>query len=157
MMNKDVATGAVLAAFGAWLVLEARTFPTLAGMTHGPGLFPSIAGSGLIICGLLILATGLVKRAAAVPVAEPSPPMSRQAWINTGAVLASVVFFALFLNKLGFHLVAFPMLLVLLILFGINWLKSILLAVGVTVLVHLIFYSFLHVPLPWGLLEPIAW
>lgn len=156
-MNKDVATGAVLAAVGLWLVLEARTFPTLAGMTHGPGLFPSIAGTGLVICGLLILATGLVRRAANAPAPVSAPPMSRRGWINSAAVVLGVMFFALFLNQFGFHLVAFPMLLALLALFGIGWLKSLLLAAGVTVLVHLIFYSFLHVPLPWGLLEPIAW
>ena len=157
MINKDIATGAILVGAGAWFAWEAQSFPTMAGMTYGPGLFPTIAGLGLVICGVLIFLTGLLR-----PAPETAPPeenASNSAWplINSLAVIGCVVFFALGLDRLGFHLVAFPLLLVLLLLFRIVWWKSLLLAVFVTVLVHLIFYSFLHVPLPWGLLEPIAW
>ncbi|WP_068112442.1 tripartite tricarboxylate transporter TctB family protein [Tropicimonas marinistellae] len=157
MINRDIVTGAVLAAAGAWLAWEARSFPTLGGMTHGPGLFPTIAGAGMVLCGLLILMTGVIAAAASATPVAPAPALGRRGWINSGAVVLGVVFFALFLNTLGFHLVAFPLMLALLLLFGISWWKSLLLSVGVTMLVHLIFYSFLHVPLPWGMLEPIAW
>ena len=44
-----------------------------------------------------------------------------------------------------------------LLLLGVRWWKAVLLAIGVVALVHVVFVSFLHVPLPWGLLEPIAW
>jgi putative tricarboxylic transport membrane protein len=30
-------------------------------------------------------------------------------------------------------------------------------AILATLLVHLVFYKFLRVPLPWGLLLPVAW
>lgn len=156
MINKDIVTGTVLIGAGGWFAWEAQSFPTMAGMTYGPGLFPTIAGLGLVLCGLLILATGIVQGA---PQDAPPEQGARSSWpmINALAVIGSVIFFALGLDRLGFHLVAFPVLLVLLILFRIVWWKALLLAVGVTALVHLIFYSFLHVPLPWGLLEPIAW
>ncbi|MDV7145108.1 tripartite tricarboxylate transporter TctB family protein [Tropicimonas sp. TH_r6] len=156
MINKDIVTGALLIGFGGWFAWEAQSFPTMGGMTYGPGLFPTIAGLGLVLCGTLILITGLVQGvpAAAAPEEEP-----RSNWplINALAVIGCVVFFAFGLDILGFHLVAFPLLLVLLLLFRIVWWKALILAGFVTMLVHLIFYSFLHVPLPWGLLEPIAW
>ncbi|PLW75319.1 tripartite tricarboxylate transporter TctB family protein [Cohaesibacter celericrescens] len=157
MINKDVLTGSILAGFGAWFSWEAKSFPTLGGMTQGPGLFPTIAGIGLVVCGLLVLTTGLIEMRRTDGPHEVSPPMSRQAWINSFAVIFGVILFAVFLDTLGFHLVALPLTLGLFILFGITWWKSLLLSVGVTVLVHLIFYSFLHVPLPWGLLEAYAW
>ncbi|NDR58215.1 tripartite tricarboxylate transporter TctB family protein [Aliiruegeria sabulilitoris] len=156
MINKDIITGAVLIGAGAWFAWEAQSFPTMGGMTYGPGLFPTIAGLGLVLCGVLILVTGLMQPAVEEAPAETGPK-SNWPLINALAIIASVVFFALGLDPLGFHVVAFPVLLVLLLLFRIIWWKALLLAVFVTFLVHFIFYSFLHVPLPWGLLEPIAW
>lgn len=156
-MNRDVVTGAVLVGAGAWIVWQAQSFPTLAGMTHGPGLFPTIAGGGLALCGALILATGLLAADRATQPALDEPAPSLRGWRNAAAVVLAVVAFALGLNPLGFHLVAIPLLLGLLRLFGASWLLSAVLALGVSALVHFIFYSVLHVPLPWGLMEPFAW
>jgi len=77
--------------------------------------------------------------------------------LNTFAVIAAVIIYAVFLETAGFHLVSFLILLFLFILLQTRWAFSLILATGVTIGVHLIFYSFLHVPLPWGLLEPFAW
>ncbi len=156
MINKDIVAGALLAGAGAWIAWEAQSFPTLGGMTYGPGLFPTVAGCGLVLCGVLIFITGVLQGRPDDVVAAEEP---RSPWplINALSVIGCVIFFALALDPLGFHIAAFPVLLFLLILFRIKWWKSLLLAVGVTALVHLIFYSFLHVPLPWGLLEPYAW
>ena len=165
MFSKDIVTGMILSASGAWVAWQAQSFPTLGGMKFGPGLFPTIAGTGLAICGLLVLFTGIVKTRRTAEAGVESgqsatdliPQLSKKAWINSIALILGVILFAAFLDTLGFHLVAFPLMVCLLLLYGVNWWKSALLAVGVTVLVHFLFYSFLHVPLPWGLLEPIAW
>nr|WP_321525174.1 tripartite tricarboxylate transporter TctB family protein [uncultured Cohaesibacter sp.] len=175
MFSKDILTGVILSVSGAWVAWQAQSFPTLGGMKFGPGLFPTIAGTGLAICGLLVLFTGIMSNVRAGetdPETEngtgsgtgkgtgsdqSEPPLSGKAWINSIALILGVTLFAAFLDTVGFHLLAFPLMFCLLMLYGVNWWKSALLAVGVTMLVHFLFYSFLHVPLPWGLLEPIAW
>lgn len=157
MLNKDIVTGAVLIAVGGWLAWEAQGFPKLAGLAEGPGLFPTIAGLGLVICGTLVLLSGVFRRTAGAAPAEAPVRLSLRAWVNSAAIVLGVALFAIFLDPVGFHLVAFALMLVGLLLFGVRWWRAILLAMAVTALVHLIFISFLHVPLPWGLLEPIAW
>ncbi|WP_119308002.1 tripartite tricarboxylate transporter TctB family protein [Cohaesibacter haloalkalitolerans] len=179
MFSKDILTGVILSVSGVWVAWQAQSFPTLGGMKFGPGLFPTIAGSGLAICGLLVLFTGImsyVRAGETYPETENGtgfgsgkgigsgqseaslkPQLSGKAWINSIALILGVILFAAFLDTVGFHLLAFPLMACLLMLYGVNWWKSVLLAVGVTMLVHFLFYSFLHVPLPWGLLEPIAW
>ncbi|WP_319497806.1 tripartite tricarboxylate transporter TctB family protein [uncultured Cohaesibacter sp.] len=161
MFSKDILTGVILSGAGVWTAWEARDFPSLAGMKFGPGLFPTIAGSGLAICGLLVLLTGILSMVRSGGSGQASfglmPRLSPKAWINSICLVLGVILFAAFLDTVGFHLLALPLMLGLLLLFGINWWKSVLLALGVTMLVHFLFYSFLHVPLPWGLLEPIAW
>ena len=161
MVSKDILSGGLLSCSGVWIAWQAQSFPTLGGMDFGPGLFPTIAGTGLAICGLIILLTGIMSMIRADESERASmslaPHLSRKAWINSIVLVIGVLLFAEFLDTVGFHLLAFPLTLCLLVLFGIKWWKAIVLALFVTMLVHFLFYSFLHVPLPWGWLEPIAW
>jgi putative tricarboxylic transport membrane protein len=45
----------------------------------------------------------------------------------------------------------------LMTVFGVPPRWTLPLAVGVTIAVHYVFYSWLRVPLPWGVLEGMAW
>lgn len=163
MDKNDFFTGLTLIAVGVWVGWEATSFPKLAGMSYGPGLFPTIAASGLAICGLMIIAMAffakvkiLTEPQEAADIEAP-PNQAAAPALNTIAVLAVVVIYALTLDYLGFYLVSFPALLFLFLLLRVKWWHALLLAAVMTFLVHVIFYSFLHVPLPWGLLEPLAW
>jgi len=151
-----------MAVFGAGLVYSSQEFPLLAGLPYGPGLFPTIAGVGLIICGTIIGITGILQLKqptvnAEQSTHETSKPLNPVALRNSFAVIIGVVFFALGFKPLGFHITAFTLEFGLLLLFGIHYFKSLLLALSLTILVHAIFYSILHVPLPWGSLTAIAW
>jgi putative tricarboxylic transport membrane protein len=160
MESKDHYCGIVLMLFGGWIAWEASSFPALAGMPYGPGLFPTIAALGMSICGVLILFTSLIKRRKSTEPLDQKPPAGGKAGrplFNSLAVILMVVLYALFLNTLGFHVISFFMLTVLFIVLQVHWITTIILAVGVTVGVHFIFYSVLHVPLPWGLMERFAW
>ena len=159
MHPKDHYCGIVLILFGGWLIWEASSFPALAGMPYGAGLFPTIAALGMCICGFLILITALIKRRSAQPLEEEASTQKKEyrPLINTIAVITAVIIYALLLNIVGFHILSFFMLAVLFLVLQVRWFTTLLLASGVTVGVHFIFYSMLHVPLPWGLMEPIAW
>ena len=114
-MCNDRLSGSLLVLFGALVLWRASTFPSLAGLEYGPGLFPSIAAIGLIVCGALLL------------------------------------------DLLGFHIASFMAVSATALIFGMRAGGAVLLALPLVIGVHLLFYSLLRVPLPWGLLTPMAW
>lgn len=151
--------GLFLLIAGLYIAWESFSFPALAGMPYGSGLFPLIAAAGMAICGVLILVTSFLfnpdTSEKAVDTKKEKPSVKNL--VNFFIVIAVVVFYALFFVNLGFHLVSFFTLWGLFLLLGQRIMFSLILAVAVTVGVHFIFYSLLHVPLPWGVLEPWAW
>jgi putative tricarboxylic transport membrane protein len=72
-------------------------------------------------------------------------------------LLGSVVFYILFSDELGFLITALLMLVALFRSLQVTWGRSVFWAVVATVVVHFAFYKLLRVPLPWGILTPIAW
>ena len=144
---------------GAAVAIAARGFPPAPGHAIGPGAFPLVIGLALVACGLLLLLAGWRERgtspaASAAPAANARPPRS---WRNTALVLGGLVLYALALETAGFFVTAFILLAGLFAVFGVarRWIAP--LAAGVTLALHVVFYSLLRVPLPWGWLEAIAW
>ncbi|MCI0509996.1 putative tricarboxylic transport membrane protein [Chromohalobacter marismortui] len=148
MSCNDRISGCLLVIFGALVMWRASTFPTPAGLTYGPGLFPSIAATGLMLCGAAI---GFGSRRRATPNA------TRRSTTRPLALLTVVAGYALLLDPLGFHITSFLAVAATCLLFGMRITGSVLLALPLVIGVHLLFYSLLHVPLPWGLLTPWAW
>lgn len=146
----DRVVGAALIAAGAAIGIEARSFPRLAGMDYGPGLFPTIAAVGMAACGAAIL-LGARRPARIEP--EAREPLRWPA----AALLALVAGFALLLEPLGFHLAAAGATLAAALLFGARPVPAVLLALLLPLALHAVFSEVLRVPLPWGILTPIAW
>ena len=196
----DVRLGAALLAAGLAILVEARGFPTMAGLPYGPGLFPSIAAVGLMACGAMVAlggwrrggrsrsrvepgtaagdgaappSTGAARapRGGPVPragVAEPvldgvttsgaeDPKLGPARALRVVAVPLAVVFFGLALDPLGFHLTATAALVALFVAFGLGPVRAAAFAVVAALAIHGVFYSLLRVPLPWGVLTPVAW
>lgn len=144
--HKDRLAGAALIALGAAMVIVARGFPSIGAVPYGPDLFPTIVGTGLMVSGL-----GVAIETA--PPADESP--SRLGHMLGLALL--VAFFCLTLDTLGFHIAGGVAFLAAVRLFGGGWVRAVLVAVIGTILLHALFYSAMRVPLPWGLLLPVAW
>src|SRR5688500_2973791 len=155
MRASDRAAGGFSIAFGAAVATFAWTFPATAGHPIGPAAFPFTIGCGLIIAGALLL-IGAARR--------------RDTWIDFTAwtrnrrqaatfvlVLASVLFYALAVERLGFLITAILLLAILFSAFGVRRARILPLALAVTLAIHFSFYTLLRVPLPWGVLEAIAW
>jgi putative tricarboxylic transport membrane protein len=72
-------------------------------------------------------------------------------------VVAMLLFYAVVLHRVGFFLTAFLFLTVLFVSFGVTRKWIVPLSVVTVFLIHYGFYTLLRVPLPWGVLEGLAW
>ncbi|WP_456268793.1 tripartite tricarboxylate transporter TctB family protein [Kushneria sp. AK178] len=167
MVRTDLWSGLLLMLSGALIFWRASTFPSMAGLPYGPDLFPSIAAGGLTVCGILLLLSTLLARQRATT-AKNAPgnhdassnhwvPERRRAGARLVALVLIVAGFGLALDSLGFHLTSLLAMTATALLFGLNAPRALCLSVPLTFGVHLLFYSLMNVPLPWGVLTPLAW
>lgn len=148
--TRDIVTGAALVALGTLMIWIASGFPQIGAMAFGPDLFPRIIASGLILSGLGIL----LEAARGI---APASEGGRLAALPILILLALVAAFAVLLPVLGFHITAALALLVAVRVFGGGWSIAAAVALLAPIILHYVFYSVLRVPLPWGLLTPLAW
>jgi putative tricarboxylic transport membrane protein len=158
MKINDIYIGILLGIFSAIVFAAARTFPVIPGQQFGASLFPTLISVGLFICAVLLVVQGLRGRAAGATKAASAPwlrePISVLRFLM---VPASLVFYFEAGDWLGFLPCAFLLLMLLFRLFGVRWRTAVIVALASALIIHFMFYSVLQVPLPWGLLEPIAW
>jgi putative tricarboxylic transport membrane protein len=157
MKFDDRLTGLLICVLGSSAAAYASTFPTPAGQPVGPSLFPMLAGGALACFGILIALAGYRARGA-----EPWLHLAEWArrprmLAHATLVLLSLVFYVLVADALGFLLTAFIMLAVLWAAFGTRARVIVPLGVAIVAAIHYVFYTVLHVPLPWGVLQGIAW
>jgi putative tricarboxylic transport membrane protein len=156
MRLTDLPTGLALIAIGLAVAGYAQTFPPMPGQPVGPSLFPTIIGVGLALVGAALVLAGLRPRDA--------PWFEIDAWARmprAGArvvlVIVLLIAYALVVDRLGFLITGTLLLSTLLAAFGARRTIVVPLAIGVTIAIHACFYTLLGVPLPWGVLEAIAW
>ena len=115
-----------------------------------------IVGAGLAVGGIASVWSGRKQRDVAWITWDDWLRRPRLV-LKAGLVIAAVMVYALVVDTVGFFLTAFVFLAVLLLAFGVRprWVAP--LAGGTTVGLHIVFYTFLRVQLPWGWLEGLAW
>jgi putative tricarboxylic transport membrane protein len=153
MKVSDKLSGLLALILGAAVVAQTRTFPPMPGQPIGPALFPAVIGAALMAAGAALVITGARRRSGAVDAPALPPPKL----LNFTLVVADLLFYALLVDRLGFLITAVLFLIVLFLAFGVRRTRVMPLAVAVTFLIHYGFYTLLRVPLPWGVLERIAW
>ena len=121
------------------------------GQKFGPAWFPGLIAVGLAVCGaLLVLKTA---RHSAAWLELPGWLHSRGARNGVAALLAGLVAYILFADRVGFHVTGIVLVALWVRVLGASWRSAVLVGVVSTVVIHLAFYKLLRVPLPWGLLE----
>ena len=158
MRLNDAVIGLILLLFAGAVIAYTSTFPAMPGQKYGPALFPRVIGSGIGLCGLILIAQGIRERrlaGAAGPLA--AWPATAPGRINIALVIAGLVFYLLFSDDLGFIPTGILLLITLLVRLGVRLLTAFGVAVGATLVIHALFSRLLLVPLPWGVLQPIAW
>lgn len=161
MKFDDAVWGALLAVLGAAVLVHVQGFPRIPGQNVGPALFPGLVAAALVGAGALLIVRGWSARRQA---ATPGPWWQAPEWLRSRpqllafAVLVGVnVFYLLAVERLGFLIVAFVYLLALMWALRVRLGRAALVALVMTLAIHYAFYKLLRVPLPWGVLQGIAW
>lgn len=176
MKLPDWLIGAVLFALAMIVLWHVRTFPDIPGQQYGAALFPGLAAAGLGIAALGLMVTGLLHRGRAAPrrsdplgeieaqaqaeatrEAGGAGPMTGRRWLALLLSVGSIVFYIVAAESLGFILTGILILVAMMGAYGSRPALIVPVAIVATLLVHTGFYKLLRVPLPWGVLQPIAW
>lgn len=158
MKINDAFLGLILLVVGAAIVVHARTFPVMAGMQYGPEFFPTIIGGGIALCGLGMMANGVVARrnGALDPwVTVPDWMGSKINIVRALGILVAVVFYIVASPILGFMLTIFLTTLGLLLVLANRLWLSVAIALILPVVLHFGFSVGLRVPLPRGVIEKL--
>jgi putative tricarboxylic transport membrane protein len=155
----DAIWGALLLVLAGSLLWHVQGFPKMPGQHVGPAVLPGAIGVGLAVCGVLLVVRGLRARAAA-----SMGWMERPLWIGSrphvlalAALVGVNVFYLLAVQALGFLLTGTAYLFVLMWALHVRAARALGLAIVMTLVIHYGFYKLLKVPLPWGVLQAIAW
>jgi len=143
----EVASGAVLAALGVYIIVEAWQWEYLGADGPGPGFFPLWYGIAMAVLALLLIVINLMRRAAAVRAAPVDWRKIRHALITWTAFAVSIAL----LKPLGF-LASFA-LLTFFVVAGIYRRpprSALAIAVGGAIGFYLLFPLALNVSLPVG-------
>ena len=157
MKINDVLSGTLIGVFGASIYLHAQSFPPMPGQNVGPKMFPQLIAAGLMICAALLVVNGLktLKTKSWITV----PDWASRGRITLGFVLIPLVlaFYVAVSERLGFLPTAVALLTSLFVVFEVKLKTAIPAALLGSLGIHTLFYKLLKVPLPWGILESIAW
>jgi len=149
----DAVIGAVLLVLSLAVLWHVKDFPAIPGQPYGAALYPTVVSAGLAVTSILLIVQGL---------RSGEPMFSVQVaqggrLIAFGVTVGSMLFYVLFVDQLGFIVCATLMLAALLWSYGVKRSLIAPVAIAATLVIHTGFFKVLKVPLPWGLLESIAW
>jgi putative tricarboxylic transport membrane protein len=156
MRFNDAIFGILLIVFAIAEIAYTRTFPSLHGQAYGPDLFPVLIGVGFLITGTILTVQGVARRSGAL-VEIGAWASERRNVVNFALVVLGLLFYIAASDWLGFLLTALIILVVLLKSFGSGLVTSLAVAVLTTLGIQALFARVLLVPLPWGILQPVAW
>lgn len=155
MKLSDSLWGMLCIVFGAAVLIHVQGFPAMPGQKYGPAVFPGLIAAGFVACGLLLIARGMKTKAALIEWMDWT--RSRTHVLRFVGLVAAIIFYILSSDALGFLLTGTLTLLGMFTLFGVALPRAALIALIATLTIHFLFYKIMRVPLPWGVLTPIAW
>ena len=142
LASKDILSGAFFILLGTGMLIETRSYEIGSALRMGPGFFPTAVGGLLVAVGLMVFLTAL---------RNPGEQVRSFAWWPLILVLASIIAFALTLERLG--LIAAVAILVVassVVIRPFSWRTVIGLVVGLIIVSVVLFWYFLGLPLELG-------
>lgn len=155
MRIHDSLIGTLLLMLSLAVLWHVQSFPPAAGQPYGPALFPGLIAAGLGLASLALIWQG---RGSGAPWLGAGDGLrSRRHLLGFVAALAGMVFYILSADALGFIVSSMLVLVVLQWALGVRIGPALGVALLTTLVIHACFYKLLRVPLPWGVLQPLAW
>jgi len=146
-MRSDIAVAAILLAFAGYIFLAASALPFGTVRVPQTAFFPKILAVLLAILSLVVLAQRLAETKATFD----SEKIGSAGWFRIGASLATLIGFALVLERLGFLLSTFLLMVCLLrAIEAQSWGKVMAVAFATSLITYGLFAWLLSVPLPAG-------
>lgn len=146
----DLLLSVLVICLGAYVMIQASTYPSPPTRDIGPGLLPQIIGFLFIVCGIVVL-IGAIKKSDQATGTENEEAINFVRLFGIVILSAAYVFL---LPKLG-YLISTLVYLVSLLIFvtqdrtdRMALLKLIAIGVGATTIIYFVFGTILKVPLP---------
>lgn len=152
-MKAELWAATAITAIGGAFIYAALALPATPGQVYGAGFFPALVACVFAVSGLALALRTLYRM-------RFSPRRTAQdvfRWPGALPVIGVLLTYIAIVDRLGFHLTVITCLGVLLWTFTRRVWFSLVASVIFAVVVHLAFYGLFKVPLPWGLLQSIAW
>jgi putative tricarboxylic transport membrane protein len=149
----DAVWGALLLALSAAVLFAIRGFPNIPGQNIGPGAFPGLIATALAVCAAILVVRGVRElRAGGRLVVLGEWLRSPRHVGNFLLTCASIAFYVVAVNRLGFLVTATLLLVALFLQLRVKPWLAVVVALAATFAIHLAFYKLLRVSLPWGVL-----
>lgn len=152
----DFTLGLMLLVVAAAMAIAALSFPPMPGQAFGPKLFPNLVAGGFALCAFALIRRAGKAKALKLGVVTPdwwNEPGRRG---NLAILLGSIVAYTLLIERVGYVLTTFAMMVLLMKRLGASWRATLLAAFVGTAVTYLLFAYWLRVPLPSGLLNGIV-
>lgn len=156
MRIHDALSGALLALLAILVLVTVSQYPHIPGQDIGPSAFPASLAIILLGCSAVLIWRGI--RAGRQPLFVGGAWMhSPRHVFNFLLVPGVLLFYVLCSDFLGFIITGIAILCAMFYALRVRLMLILPVAIGVTLLIHTVFYKLLRVPLPWGLLQGISW
>lgn len=156
MRIHDALSGLLLALLAVAILITVSQYPPIPGQNVGPSAFPGLVATLLLGCSLLLIWRGVRgERRRLVVLGDWTK--STPHVINFLLVIASLLFYIFCSEFLGFIITGTVILAALFYALGVRAMLILPVAIVATLVIHTVFYKFLRVPLPWGLLQGLHW
>ena len=149
MRVSNTAIGLFLILFAIVVLWHVQSFPSLDNGYPGPALFPSVLAVLFILCGIGLIIQGVRQHEKLLKFETGTLTLS--GLVNILFVLGTIVCYIFLAEHIGFLIFSFAVLLILMKWLKVKTLSSIVMSLGVTLIIYLLFAKVLLVPLPWGL------
>jgi putative tricarboxylic transport membrane protein len=152
----NVLIGLAAVVLGVFVFITGYRMPALPHLRFGPGFFPCLVGTGLVLTGLGLAVQRLLAAGSKGPWFEEAPELrTPKAVVGLVLMLGGVVLYIAASDELGFLLTAGVILWSNLWWFWRRPVAAIFVTLATVLFIQVFFGSFMQVPLPMGLLEPI--
>ena len=149
MRVSNTAIGLFLILFATVVLWHVQSFPSLDNGYPGPALFPSVLAVLFILCGIGLIIQGVRQREKLLKF--DTGALTLTGLLNILFVLGTIVCYIFLAETIGFLIFSFMVLLILMKWLKVKTTSSIVMSIGVTLVIYLLFAKVLLVPLPWGL------